>query len=296
MICLLPYYSTQCVVLADSSLLCTALERENDRKNSLWRFSSHSAPDSHISLLIFPTTAACLLSQKIKPYSLKISIPPMLNKTFLSSVGETSWIHYQDSQCGYFMCSYLIIAVLLLESNEKVLLCLLRSVSWRVLSFHCFCSRLPVLALGGGTMVTCGGILKKPITVSTSSLIFKVSLEDSPFHSVSSGEVLASKKVHIWFIQGCEDVKSISIDGADTTSPAKMRVFINRDGFDFSDAQNMQLLLEDLEENLQGVLEYHTRLTSQPLGLEPYIVILDAVHFPFFIEVEWPAKKVDKAK
>ncbi|OVA08488.1 PITH domain [Macleaya cordata] len=56
-------------------------------------------------------------------------------------------------------------------------------------------------------------------------------------------------------------IKSISIvGGADGTSPAKMRAFINRDGIDFSDAQSMQPVQEwDLVENLQGVLEYQTR-------------------------------------
>ncbi|XLU21305.1 hypothetical protein S245_057371, partial [Arachis hypogaea] len=38
-------------------------------------------------------------------------------------------------------------------------------------------------------------------------------------------------------------IKSISIvGGADGTSPAKMRAFINRDGIDFSDAQSMQAI------------------------------------------------------
>lgn len=56
-------------------------------------------------------------------------------------------------------------------------------------------------------------------------------------------------------------IKSIAIvGGADGTSPAKMRAFINRDGIDFSDAQSMQPVQEwDLAENLQGVLEYQTR-------------------------------------
>ncbi|KAK4388765.1 PITH domain-containing protein 1 [Sesamum angolense] len=67
----------------------------------------------------------------------------------------------------------------------------------------------------------------------------------------------------IVFIPFTSDVKlkSISIvGGADGTSPAKMRAFINRDGIDFSDAQNMQPVQEwDLVENLQGVLEYQTR-------------------------------------
>ncbi|KAG6409565.1 hypothetical protein SASPL_127605 [Salvia splendens] len=67
----------------------------------------------------------------------------------------------------------------------------------------------------------------------------------------------------IVFIPFTSDVKlkSISIvGGADGTSPAKMRAFINREGIDFSDAQNMQAVQEwDLAENLQGVLEYQTR-------------------------------------
>ncbi|KAK9149431.1 hypothetical protein Scep_008188 [Stephania cephalantha] len=56
-------------------------------------------------------------------------------------------------------------------------------------------------------------------------------------------------------------IKSISVvGGADGTSPAKMRAFTNREGIDFSDAQNMQPVQEwDLVENLQGVLEYQTR-------------------------------------
>ncbi|CAN0907331.1 PITH domain-containing protein CG6153 [Linum grandiflorum] len=56
-------------------------------------------------------------------------------------------------------------------------------------------------------------------------------------------------------------IKSISIvGGADGTSPSKMRVFINREGIDFSDAQDMQAVQEwELAENLQGVLEYQTR-------------------------------------
>ncbi|MCL7047864.1 hypothetical protein MKW94_028389 [Papaver nudicaule] len=67
----------------------------------------------------------------------------------------------------------------------------------------------------------------------------------------------------IVFIPFTSDVKikSISIvGGADGTSPAKMRAFINREGIDFSDAQGMQPVQEwDLAENLQGVLEYQTR-------------------------------------
>ncbi|GFZ08557.1 PITH domain protein [Actinidia rufa] len=86
-------------------------------------------------------------------------------------------------------------------------------------------------------------------------------------------------------------IKSISVvGGADGTSPSKMRAgvrtaylytlvsgiptlllqergpvdnfsrFINREGIDFSDAQNMQPIQEwDLVENLQGVLEYQTK-------------------------------------
>ncbi|THF96274.1 hypothetical protein TEA_018172 [Camellia sinensis var. sinensis] len=56
-------------------------------------------------------------------------------------------------------------------------------------------------------------------------------------------------------------IKSISVvGGADGTSPSKMRAFINREGIDFSDAQNMQSIQEwDLVENLQGVLEYQTK-------------------------------------
>ncbi|KAJ6815960.1 PITH domain-containing protein 1 [Iris pallida] len=56
-------------------------------------------------------------------------------------------------------------------------------------------------------------------------------------------------------------IKSISVvGGAAGTSPSKMRAFINREGIDFSDAQNMQPIQEwELAENLQGVLEYQTR-------------------------------------
>ncbi|KAH1030823.1 hypothetical protein J1N35_042997 [Gossypium stocksii] len=56
-------------------------------------------------------------------------------------------------------------------------------------------------------------------------------------------------------------INSISVvGGADGTSPSKLRVFINREGIDFSDAQSMQPVQEwELVENLQGVLEYKTR-------------------------------------
>ncbi|PIA64481.1 hypothetical protein AQUCO_00100158v1 [Aquilegia coerulea] len=59
-------------------------------------------------------------------------------------------------------------------------------------------------------------------------------------------------------------IKSISVvGGADGTSPAKMRAFINRDGIDFSDAQSMQAVQEwDLVENLEGVLEFQTRYSK----------------------------------
>ncbi|KAH7574320.1 hypothetical protein JRO89_XS03G0282300 [Xanthoceras sorbifolium] len=59
-------------------------------------------------------------------------------------------------------------------------------------------------------------------------------------------------------------IKSISVvGGADGTSPSKMRVFINREGIDFSDAQGMQAIQEwELAENLQGVLEYQTRYSK----------------------------------
>ncbi|KAE8799269.1 thioredoxin family Trp26-like protein [Hordeum vulgare] len=65
------------------------------------------------------------------------------------------------------------------------------------------------------------------------------------------------------FIPFTSDVKIKSIavvGGADGTSPSRMRAFINREGIDFSDAQNMQPVQEwELAENLQGVLEYQTR-------------------------------------
>ncbi|XP_072973846.1 uncharacterized protein [Typha angustifolia] len=56
-------------------------------------------------------------------------------------------------------------------------------------------------------------------------------------------------------------IKSISVvGGAGGASPSKMRAFINREGIDFSDAQNMQPVQEwELTENLQGLLEYQTR-------------------------------------
>ncbi|MBA0694046.1 hypothetical protein Goari_004379, partial [Gossypium aridum] len=59
-------------------------------------------------------------------------------------------------------------------------------------------------------------------------------------------------------------IKSISVvGGADGTSPSKLRVFINREGIDFSDAQSMQPVQEwELVENLQGVLEYQTRYSK----------------------------------
>ncbi|KAK4794489.1 hypothetical protein SAY86_012483 [Trapa natans] len=59
-------------------------------------------------------------------------------------------------------------------------------------------------------------------------------------------------------------IKSISIvGGADGASPSKMRVFINREGIDFSDAQSMQAVQEwDMVENLHGVLEYQTRYSK----------------------------------
>ncbi|TXG61935.1 hypothetical protein EZV62_013298 [Acer yangbiense] len=59
-------------------------------------------------------------------------------------------------------------------------------------------------------------------------------------------------------------IKSISVvGGADGTSPSKMRVFINREGIDFSDAEGTQAIQEwELVENLQGVLEYQTRYSK----------------------------------
>ncbi|KAL6597883.1 hypothetical protein ACP70R_046688 [Stipagrostis hirtigluma subsp. patula] len=60
-------------------------------------------------------------------------------------------------------------------------------------------------------------------------------------------------------------IKSISVvGGPDGTSPSRMRAFINREGIDFSDAQNMQPVQEwELAENLQGVLEYQTRAIAK---------------------------------
>ncbi|KAL0558131.1 hypothetical protein IC582_006696 [Cucumis melo] len=85
----------------------------------------------------------------------------------------------------------------------------------------------------------------------------------------SSGDHLESNEGDpelLVFIPFTSDVKikSISIiGGPDGTSPSKMRVFINREGIDFSDAQSMQAVQEwDLAENLQGVLEYQTRYSK----------------------------------
>ncbi|KAA3477495.1 PITH domain-containing protein 1-like [Gossypium australe] len=67
----------------------------------------------------------------------------------------------------------------------------------------------------------------------------------------------------LWFTSDVK-IKSISVvGGADGTSPSKLRVFINREGIDFSDAQSMQPVQEwELVENLQGVLEYQTRYSK----------------------------------
>uniref|UniRef100_A0A0D6QX95 PITH domain-containing protein n=1 Tax=Araucaria cunninghamii TaxID=56994 RepID=A0A0D6QX95_ARACU len=56
-------------------------------------------------------------------------------------------------------------------------------------------------------------------------------------------------------------IKSISvIGGTEGTSPSRMRAFINRDGIDFSDAQEMAPVQEwELAENVQGELEYQTK-------------------------------------
>ncbi|XP_047154642.1 PITH domain-containing protein 1 isoform X1 [Vigna umbellata] len=85
----------------------------------------------------------------------------------------------------------------------------------------------------------------------------------------TSGEHLKSNEGDpelLVFIPFTSDVKikSISIvGGAYGTSPSKMRVFINREGIDFSDAQSMQAVQEwDLVENMQGVLEYQTRYSK----------------------------------
>ncbi|KAK8597543.1 hypothetical protein V6N13_094947 [Hibiscus sabdariffa] len=85
----------------------------------------------------------------------------------------------------------------------------------------------------------------------------------------SAGEHLESNEgdpellVYIPFTSDVK-IKSISIvGGADGTSPSKLRVFINRDGIDFSDAQSMQPVQEwDLVENLHGMLEYQTRYSK----------------------------------
>ncbi|CAL1373400.1 unnamed protein product [Linum trigynum] len=81
-----------------------------------------------------------------------------------------------------------------------------------------------------------------------------------------SGELLQSNDgdsellVYVPFTSDVK-IKSISIvGGPERTSPSRMRAFINREGMDFSDAQDMQAVQEwELVENLQGVLEYQTR-------------------------------------
>ncbi|KAL1371158.1 hypothetical protein AAHE18_01G111500 [Arachis hypogaea] len=64
-------------------------------------------------------------------------------------------------------------------------------------------------------------------------------------------------------------IKSISIvGGADGTSPAKMRAFINRDGIDFSDAQSMQAIqlgvLKKAGSPIQHVIQVVRK--NDPLG------------------------------
>ncbi|KAL9300716.1 putative Galactose-binding-like domain superfamily, PITH domain, PITH domain superfamily [Arabidopsis thaliana] len=85
----------------------------------------------------------------------------------------------------------------------------------------------------------------------------------------SSGEHLESNEGDpelLVFVAFTSDVKikSISIvGGPEGTSPSKLRVFINREGIDFSDAESMQAVQEwELAENLQGVLEYQTRYSK----------------------------------
>ncbi|CAJ1962089.1 unnamed protein product [Sphenostylis stenocarpa] len=85
----------------------------------------------------------------------------------------------------------------------------------------------------------------------------------------TSGEHLVSNEGDpelLVFIPFTSDVKikSISIVGGSFgTSPSKMRVFVNREGIDFSDAQSMQAIQEwDLVENMRGVLEYQTRYSK----------------------------------
>ncbi|KAK2661334.1 hypothetical protein Ddye_007867 [Dipteronia dyeriana] len=85
----------------------------------------------------------------------------------------------------------------------------------------------------------------------------------------TSGECLKSNEgdpellVYIPFTSDVK-IKSISVvGGAGGTSPSKMRVFINREGIDFSDAEGTQAIQEwELVENLQGVLEYQTRYSK----------------------------------
>ncbi|CAI5511946.1 unnamed protein product [Closterium sp. Naga37s-1] len=59
-------------------------------------------------------------------------------------------------------------------------------------------------------------------------------------------------------------IKSIAIiGGADGTSPAKMRVFTNREDIDFSVVNDLTAVQEwDLTENLQGELEYTTKFSK----------------------------------
>ncbi|XP_057813482.1 uncharacterized protein LOC131027440 isoform X1 [Cryptomeria japonica] len=67
----------------------------------------------------------------------------------------------------------------------------------------------------------------------------------------------------IVFIPFTSDVKikSISIvGGTGGTSPSRLRAFINREGIDFSDAQEITPVQEwELAENVNGELEYQTK-------------------------------------
>ncbi|KAF2602587.1 hypothetical protein F2Q70_00027906 [Brassica cretica] len=105
----------------------------------------------------------------------------------------------------------------------------------------------------------------------------------------SSGEHLESNEGDpelLVFVPFTSDVKikSISIvGGPDGTSPSKLRVFINREGIDFSDAESMQAVQEwELAENLQGVLEYQTRYISLRISsmstLQNYVMNLEKLN------------------
>ncbi|KAH7564721.1 hypothetical protein JRO89_XS09G0013800 [Xanthoceras sorbifolium] len=122
------------------------------------------------------------------------------------------------------------------------------------------------------------------------------------WHSLDEVAKLLDEMAEPWHIVFDESlvsnlvkIKSISVvGGADGTSPSKMRVFINREGIDFSDAQGMQAIQEwELAENLQGVLRVPDKLkrdvvatifyeiTPNPADHKPLALALDTDFNPF---------------